>query len=77
MVMMGDTEVEQHWAWILLGRETTWELQELLAKSKAGICCVSQADGLQTLTRLWESLDSVKDSLLASAAKRSPRVLAT
>ena len=41
---------------------------------------VIQADGWQTLSRLswlWESLDCVLDSLLATAAKRSPIVLAT
>ena len=33
---------------------------------------VSQEDGWQTLFRLWESLDCVPDSLLATAAKLPP-----
>ena len=42
------SSIEQQWAWIVLGLETTWELQVLLAKTNAGLHCgkhVSHADG--------------------------------
>ena len=73
------TEVKQHWAWIVLGRETTWELQVLLTKTKAGLCCGSmQAKQMGgKLFQGWESLDCVLDSLLVTAAKRSHQVLAS
>ena len=44
-------------------------------KTKALQQRVSQADGQQILSRLWESLDCVPDSLLATAAKQSPHAV--
>ena len=73
-----NTENKQYLALIVVGSETAWELQVLLTKSKVGLCChVGQADEWQNSCmayRLWESLDCVPDSLLATAAKWSPRV---
>ena len=48
-----NTEVKQHWAWIVLGWETAWELQVLLTKKQSRVPLpehVSQADCSQTLS---------------------------
>ena len=74
---------KQRRAWIVLGWETTLELHVLLTKTKklgsvAGACKPSRcAANSFKAYRLWESLDFVLDSLLATAAKWSPKVLAT
>ena len=59
-----NTEVKQHWAWIVLEWETAWELQVLLTKNKARLQCYSFKAYM-----LWENLDYVPDSLLATDAK--------
>ena len=40
-ISRSNTEVKQHWAWIVLGWVTAWELQVLLTKTRAWLCCRS------------------------------------
>ena len=36
-VPLKNTEVKQHWAWMVLGWVTAWELLVLLTKTKPGL----------------------------------------
>ena len=51
------TEVNQHWAWIVLGWETAWEFQVLLTKTKQSQALlrehVSQSMGGNTFKTCW------------------------
>ena len=73
-------KVEQYWAWIVLKWETTWELQLLLTKTKTKLSSVARAwkpsrwPANYFISRLWESLDCVPDSLLVTVEKRSHQI---
>ena len=54
------TEVKQHWARIVLGSETAWELQVLLAFSKSGCVVGGKMTRSQLSLTVFASFCSIR-----------------